>query len=70
MTLLFYVAANDLDYGKCGVLKPIPCPLDQILFSCNNFIFKQSARICYSRCRQTFLFFSPMFIMDLKSNNP
>ena len=52
----FAITANVSGYGKCGILKPNLCPPDRMLFSCNILIFKQSARICYSRCCAFVLF--------------
>ena len=44
-------------YGKCVILKPLSYLPTVNLFSCNIFIFKQSARICYSRCCAFVLFY-------------
>jgi len=57
----FHMRGNGAGYGKCGILKPNLCPPDRMLFSCNIFIFKQSARICYSRCWQQYFFISNTF---------
>jgi len=46
--VVVFIAHNGPGYGKCGILKPNLCPPDRMLFSCKIFIFKQSARICYS----------------------
>ena len=47
---IFFFLMRPNGSGKCGILKPILCPPDRMLFSCNIFIYNQSARICYSRC--------------------
>lgn len=53
-------------YGKCRVLKLILCPPDRILFRYNILIFKQSARICYSRCCAHVLFILIIFLFGSK----
>jgi hypothetical protein len=53
---LFSMKPNGPGYGKFGILKPLSCPPTANLFSCNIFIFKQSARICYSHCSSQRLF--------------
>jgi hypothetical protein len=50
LVVFYCMLPNGPGYGKCGILKPLSCPPTVNLFSCNTFIYKQSARICYSRC--------------------